>query len=287
MAPPYGTDTVKGYWGSVTSTIDWCEENYVVTKYIAEFWNTVSNIVMIVPPVCLAILALRQKLELRLLMCNLSLLLVGVGSWCFHMTLLYSMQLLDELPMIWGTSFLVYSFAEIRCPPGRQNRGLQIFLFIYCVVVTAVYLLIKNPVFHEFAYGLLVVSLVFYSAKVIRHCEHNLKLVMSGMSIYLFGFLLWNIDNVFCHRVRSFRWKLGSLGPISQLHAWWHLLAGVGTYLAIIFCIHTRYLFLKKEPTIKFIVGFLPYIDVPRVKGHHQNNSTDNGYLPKSSHKTL
>ena len=26
-----------GVWGEPTSTLDWCEENYVVTKYVAEF----------------------------------------------------------------------------------------------------------------------------------------------------------------------------------------------------------------------------------------------------------
>ena len=27
----------EGYWGPTTSTLDWCEENYAVTWYIAEF----------------------------------------------------------------------------------------------------------------------------------------------------------------------------------------------------------------------------------------------------------
>uniref|UniRef100_A0A6G3MIK5 Alkaline ceramidase n=1 Tax=Henneguya salminicola TaxID=69463 RepID=A0A6G3MIK5_HENSL len=33
-----------GYWGSISSLIDWCEENYINNYYIAEYWNTISNI---------------------------------------------------------------------------------------------------------------------------------------------------------------------------------------------------------------------------------------------------
>ncbi|KAJ6636716.1 Alkaline ceramidase 3, partial [Pseudolycoriella hygida] len=39
-----------GYWGTPTSTLDWCERNYEVTPYIAEFWNTISNITIFLPP---------------------------------------------------------------------------------------------------------------------------------------------------------------------------------------------------------------------------------------------
>ena len=35
-------------------------------------------------------------------------LVVGFGSLAFHMTLLYEMQLFDELPMVWGTCYCVY-----------------------------------------------------------------------------------------------------------------------------------------------------------------------------------
>lgn len=38
------TNDKSGYWGPVTSTMDWCESNYVVTEYVAEFYNSISNI---------------------------------------------------------------------------------------------------------------------------------------------------------------------------------------------------------------------------------------------------
>ena len=40
-------DTKTGYWGDVDATIEWCERNYVVTPYVAEWWNTVTSLVVL------------------------------------------------------------------------------------------------------------------------------------------------------------------------------------------------------------------------------------------------
>ena len=107
-----------GYWGDITSTIDWCataaalgtrlnaahrcEENYAWTRYIAEWWNTWSNL-----PICLAGLwavwwLRREKAETRFFVQAWLIVLVGLGSAMFHATLTFHCQLLDELPMVYA-----------------------------------------------------------------------------------------------------------------------------------------------------------------------------------------
>ena len=145
---PVEANPIIGYWGPTTATIDWlichsliahdqylfatifllkqisynillvlefwcrCEENYVVTPYIAEFWNTVSNIFIFGPCILAFMNTTNNKhLELRHWLSYLGfdylcsfhsltlifrLLTVGVGSWLFHMTLLWEMQLLGR-----------------------------------------------------------------------------------------------------------------------------------------------------------------------------------------------
>ena len=35
------------YWGPVTANIDWCETNYAVSPYVAEFFNTLSSLAFV------------------------------------------------------------------------------------------------------------------------------------------------------------------------------------------------------------------------------------------------
>lgn len=81
------------------SSISWCESKYKVVPYIAEFWNTLTGICLIVSGL------LFYKNNQSLISAHFSriiglLIFVGIGTMLFHSTLYYPFQLLDELPMI-------------------------------------------------------------------------------------------------------------------------------------------------------------------------------------------
>lgn len=51
----------------------------------------------------------------------------------------------------------------------------------------------------------------------------------TGLSVFLGGFFIWNLDNVFCSTIRQWRRSIGL--PVAFLlegHGWWHLMTGLG-----------------------------------------------------------
>lgn len=270
-----------GIWGRPSSTIDWCEENYVVTLFIAEFWNTISNWIMIVPPFLAAYLSWKSKQESRIVASYASLGFVGLGSFAFHCTLIYKMQLMDELPMIYGSCILLYSLIEVNGKENKMNKELVAFFVIISIFITIVYIIVLNPLFFQWAYGLLagwLFGLTMYNCK---RYNGSAALVTMSMLSYGFGFILWNIDNNFCPQMRNARAILPEfVKPLTQLHAWWHTLAGAGTYFSIIYSSHLRLKCLGHQPALKFHYKVLPLIEkdsCPIHENHKRNTMVVNG----------
>ena len=240
-----------GFWGETSASIDWCETNYEVTYYIAEFWNTVSNLVMILLPIYGIYWSVKQKNSKKfnsfrvtnsMLACHLGLCLVGLGSWMFHMTLLYPMQLLDELPMVFGSGILIYAHYDlflsaylIEQQSRRSSRVskrksflyeilisricVALLISTYCALFAYIYLFVwKNPIFHEIAYGVEVFTIIFLSILNIKYYQTKKRLWVMSLFYYALGFSLWNIDNNFCNYLKNSRVQLESLFGLSQVN---------------------------------------------------------------------
>lgn len=76
-----------GIWGTQTATLDWCEQNYDITPYIAEFFNTTTNLIFMY----LGVLGIRDCLRYEAgkvyLVAFTGYIIVGLGSMAFHASL--------------------------------------------------------------------------------------------------------------------------------------------------------------------------------------------------------
>ena len=65
--------------------------------------------------------------------------------------------------------------------------------------------------------------------------------------------------------------------PFTQLHGWWHVLAGYSSYIHIIYCLHHRQTFLKQNTKITI----QPWIGIT-IETDVQDHKTSNKLLPCS-----
>ena len=271
MAPFNGTEQMDGYWGPPTSTLDWCEANYEVSRFIAEFWNTITNLSMIIPPLYGIIQCYRQGLENIHILNYALLLLTGIGSWMFHMTLLFEMQLLDELPMVWGASCMLYTLYITEVPLRKQRQFAGMVIIVYAATLTISYLIIQNPLYYQILYGVLISGYILLGIR--KNCRISGEaagvLYFGGLILYAIGFAFWNIDTKFCGLITSTRNSrtlkhgfLAFLSPLTQLHGWWHVMAGYAGYINITLCIKHRLNQLNVKNCIEpSIVGFKISVD--------------------------
>lgn len=88
-----------GFWGAPTALNIFCEPKYSTSKYFAEFYNSLTSLVYVVGAAY--VLSKREvRADALLAVAGLSIGVIGLGSMLFHQTMQYSMELLDEMPMM-------------------------------------------------------------------------------------------------------------------------------------------------------------------------------------------
>ncbi|XP_057814398.1 alkaline ceramidase [Cryptomeria japonica] len=248
---------VDSFWGPVTSTTEWCEKNYAVSSYIAEFYNTISNIPGIILAFIGLINSLRQRFEKRFSILHLSNMALAIGSMLFHATLQHVQQQSDETPMVWEMLLYIY---VLYSPDWHYTYTMPMFLFLYgaaFAVLHSVFLFDIGFKIHYICLALLCLPRMY---KYYIHTTERPAKRLAHMYILtmILGGIFWLLDRTFCDTFSS--WYINPQG-----HALWHIFIGFNAYFANAFLQFCRAQQLKWNPEIRYVWG-LPYVKIFKVK---------------------
>ncbi|CAF9938363.1 MAG: hypothetical protein HETSPECPRED_001049 [Heterodermia speciosa] len=216
------------------------------------------------------------------------------------------MQLLDELSMIYTTCVMFYAtFSHQRSVKG-STLIFAIAVFI-AGFITAYYVYIKDPLFHQNAFALLT-AIVFFrnlygmevslrpSRQAKRRAEFGRReandtkeqasidqrdleilktmyqMIPVGLGSIALGFLIWNLDNAFCPTLRRWRREVGlPWGILLEGHGWWHIFTGIAQYFNLTWSIWLRYCFDGEQDQVELVwpslVTSMPLVE--RRDKHH------------------
>ena len=131
------------------SSIQWCEEKYKMNKYIAEFWNSVSGVALIVSGMLYYYnnkTWIKNNKEIFFKRIRDLLCLIGCGTILFHGSLLYVFQLLDEIPMLLLVREYIYILLKLktteRCISKNTYENIKKFInniFEYIALIIFIY----------------------------------------------------------------------------------------------------------------------------------------------------
>lgn len=256
--------SVTGVWVGMgePSVVDWCEPNYVVTPWIAEFWNTLSSGWMALLGLAGLVwwLAGSGPAERRFAWLFAGLAFVGLGSAAFHGTLLRIPQALDELPMVYLGLVGAWCVRHRDSPRG-EGVGLAWAMAAYAVLFTALYAWAESY-FEIFlaSYGGVVAYITLRSAWLTWFAPGAPALLATLLRVAAGGFLgtlafCWIPEHV----------VLGCDHPAqaAHLHAWWHLGAGSGTFAWFLWAIADRHRAAGGQPVLDWW-GWLPVVHARR-----------------------
>lgn len=194
----------------LSSPMRWCEEKFVYSEYIAEFWNSISSLFFCV----VALYGLKQQ-EHKIGISRIPwyiLFFIGLASFWFHFTLSFAGQFADEFGIIILVTY---------CIKEMYNLNSILYFFITFVLSLISWFF---PFASPFIFMISGVSLVLSTYKSIKD-ENSRMLWNYFIKTGLFSVFLWIFDFV-CY---------------INTHCYWHIFVGLTSYLMILYIIKDKY----------------------------------------------
>jgi len=227
------------YWGSVDAMHQFCEAKYDVSTHFAEFWNALSNIPAFILPGIIGLFSTWRVLDFRLRMLWFNMVLVGIGSFLFHMTMRFKWEMLDEVPMIIFVLCGMFVKDDMHWMTSGSRKFFVHALFL-TVAIVGMYLYLSTGHFGIFVTVFTGLVLLEFGLTIICCCYRQSGLTRRLFIAYAVTFCLarffWELESFLCPPGRG--------GHLAWLHVLWHLLTGLAVYFGILGDVHSRHIAL-------------------------------------------
>ena len=247
-------------WARGSSGVDWCEGNYQTSQYIAEFYNTISNVpFFVLPPIAVwKYSRFSTRVDAGINVVFLLLTIIGAGSGYFHATLSLSGQLFDEWAIIWvGGAAIALWTPPARWPALAKGSHFRFKAVMFAATALATLLSMAWPTVNAFILIGCAGPIAAGVAREVRALpQHDprsasaTRLATASAVWWTLAILCWVNDRVFCEFWKkalnpSLRGNgvarerlLGGDDDVEgitypQLHAMWHVFVVCGTYSVV------------------------------------------------------
>lgn len=214
-----------------SSPVDWCEENYGITVFVAEFFNTISNaLFFVIPP--LMIYLFRQytaQVTSHINIVWVLMFVVGMGSVYFHATLSLFGQLIDEISILWVIIAGVALWFPKQYMPAmfhKNRKSFKLTMLFFAMICSL--LCCAVPAINHialFGFGAPATWLLVYHLSSCK-TSHVFHLGVRCCLTWITALICWISDRAFC--------DVWSWLKFPYMHCLWHILIAIASYTACV-----------------------------------------------------
>jgi len=201
-------------WEILTSPapINYCEADYEHSSYIAEYWNTLTNIGFLLFGFYSFRQCIKYKLSSQFYIMAVTLILTAFGSGLYHGSLTWIGLKFDEIAENWVFIFLIHM------------KSRQIYPWLHAILASFAILFVHVFLFCELHLVGIGITTIIQNFRLIKRVPIAKSAFYRGFIYSLIGELCWLLDHLCC----------GTIISKFQLHSWWHI------FMAL--CIHQLFI---------------------------------------------